>query len=246
MQDLQTLPAEGEFHEFREMALLSMEEICRDIFRENQHRIKIKKESVAVRNLVNIFHTTLQISNEKGFQNMSLRDLSRASGLSMGALYSYFSSKDELLCMIHNQGRRMTVKILSQRIGPGDPPQTKLRTAIRTYLYLTEVMQPWFYFSYMEAKNLSRQQRKKSIESELVTEEMILRILVEGVERDAFSVENPSLTAAVIKAMLQDWYLKRWKYSRRQVSVQAYADFIVGFVESVVLKKAGKAVAGNP
>ena len=235
-----TTAPENNFSQFRKMALLSMEEICTDIFRENQHRIKIKKEAVAVRNLVNIFHTTLQISNEKGFQTMSLRDLSRASGLSMGALYSYFSSKDELLEMIQNQGRRIILKILSQRINPESPPSEQLQTAIRTHLYLTEVLQPWFYFSYMEAKNLKKEQRKKAIESDLVTEEMIMGILESGVEKGEFAVADTMLTAAVIKALLQDWYLKRWKYSRRQVTVQAYSDFIVGFVEASVARKSSE------
>ncbi|MBA2882560.1 AcrR family transcriptional regulator [Desulfosalsimonas propionicica] len=234
-----SVPAE-DFDDFRKMTLLSMEEICRDIFKENQHRIKIKKEAVAVRNLVNIFHTTLQISNEKGFQTMSLRDLSRVSGLSMGALYSYFSSKDELLEMIQNQGRRITLKILSQRIKADDAPSVQLQTAIRTHLYLTEVLQPWFYFSYMEAKNLKKTHRKKAIESDLVTEEIIREILEKGVEKGEFRVDHPMLTAAVTKAMLQDWYLKRWKYSGRKIPVQAYADFIIEFVEALVLRKSSE------
>ena len=222
------------FNEFREMALVSMEDLCREIFMKNQASIKTKKEAVAVRNLTNIFNTTLRLSNEKGFHTMSLRDLSRSSGLSMGALYSYFASKDELLCMIQNQGQRIIQKVLARRVDPADPPKIRLRAAIRTHLYLTEVMQPWFYFSYMEAKNLSKEQRKKTIESELFTEEVLMEILAEGVKNKEFAVENSSLTAAVIKAMLQDWYLKRWKYRHRQVSVQAYADFVIGCVESVV------------
>ena len=239
MQDAQAIAAASSFDEFRQVALLSMEEICRDIFRENAHSIKIKKEAVAVRNLVNIFHTTLKISNEKGFQTMSLRDLSRASGLSMGALYSYFSSKDELLEMIQTQGRRITKRMLSDAITQEDPPVVQLQIAIRTHLYLSEVMQPWFYFSYMETKNLDKMQRRKSIEGELYTEEIILSILKEGIAEGVFEVENPVLTAAVIKAMLQDWYVKRWKYSRRHVSVDDYADFIVRFVESAVRKAFG-------
>lgn len=212
-----------------------MEEICRDIFKENQQSIKIKKEPVAVRNLVNIFNTTLKLSNEKGFQTMSLRDLSRASGLSMGALYSYFSSKDELLEMIQNQGRRLTRKILSMQINPDDPPRDKLHSAIRAHLYLTEVMYPWFYFSFMETKNLDKSQRKKSIESELSTELVFVNILKEGLDGDVFTVADPVLTAGAIKAMLQDWYVKRWKYSRRQVSVEDYADFVIGFTEAALM-----------
>ncbi len=222
-------------NEFREMALVSMEEICREIFRENQSSIKTKKESVAVRNLAIIFDTTLKLSNEKGFQTMSLRDLSRASGLSMGALYSYFTSKDELLEMIQNQGRRLIRRILKRQIEQVEAIDQKLRTAIRTHLYLTEVLHPWFYFAFMETKNLNKAQQKKSIEGELASEQIFVSILNKGLEQEIFSLENPLLTATVIKAMMQDWYLKRWKYRRRRISVDEYADFVIFVVESIVM-----------
>lgn len=223
------------FDKFKQMALLSMEDICREIFRENQQSIKIKKEPVAVRNLVNIFYTTLTLSNEKGFHTMSLRDLSHASGLSMGALYSYFSSKDELLEMIQKQGRRIVGKVLFDHLDAGASPGEKMRTLIRVHLYLTEVMQPWFYFAYMETKNLDKTQRKRSIESELFTEQVFHDILLEGQKHGVYTAMDATLTAGAIKALLQDWYVKRWKYSRRRISVEAYAEFMISFVESALL-----------
>jgi AcrR family transcriptional regulator len=224
------------FEEFKHMTMISMEEICREIFMENQASIKIKKEAVAVKNLANIFNTALMLSNEKGFQSMSLRDLSRTSGLSMGALYSYFTSKDELLEMIQNQGRRLTRKVLTKEIDMNAEPDEMLRTAIRAHLYLTEVMQKWFYFFYMETKNLDKSQQKKSIESELETEQIFIDILAAGIQKKIFYVENIVLTASVIKSMLQDWYLKRWKYARRQISVDEYAKFVISFIESAITK----------
>jgi TetR/AcrR family transcriptional regulator, cholesterol catabolism regulator len=222
------------FSEFKNMAEISMEEICRDTFRKNHDSIKIKKEAVAVKNLAAIFHTTLRISNEKGFQTMSLRDLSRTSGLSMGALYSYFTSKDELLEMIQDQGRRLTLKILTDFIDVGSPPADMLRAAIRGHLYLTEVMQPWFYFSYMETKNLDKRRQKKAIEGELATEKLFIDILEEGVGQKVFQAADPVMTASLLKAMLQDWYLKRWKYAGRRITVDQYADFLIGFMESAI------------
>ena len=224
------------FEEFRHIATISMEEICHEIFLENQASIKIKKEAVAVKNLVNICETALRLSNEKGFQAMSLRDLSRTSGLSMGALYSYFTSKEELLEIIQNQGRRLTRKVLTNQMDINAEPAEMLRTAIRTHLYLTEIMQKWFYFSYMETKNLDKAQQKKSIEGELATEQLFIDILDEGSRKRQFHVENSVLTASVIKAMLQDWYVKRWKYAQRQVSVDEYADFVINFIELAIKK----------
>jgi len=234
MQTAPELAQPMRFHEFRQMALVSMEEICREIFNENQASIKTKKEAVAIRNLTNIFNTTLKLSNEKGFHTMSLRDLSRASGLSMGALYSYFTSKEELLEMIQNQGRRLTQRILNQQLGQVKTADQKLRTGIRTHLYLTEVMQPWFYFAFMEAKNLDKAQQKKSIEGELASEQIFVEILNEGMAQGLFDMAQPVLTATVIKAMMQDWYVKRWKYNRRRISVDEYADFVIFVVESIV------------
>jgi len=43
------------------------------------------------------------------------------------------------------------------------------------------------------------------------------------------------LTASVIKAMLQDWYLKRSKYRKRNISVDHYARFVLQFVEAFIL-----------
>ena len=234
MENAQADAPATSFEHFKQMTLLSMEEICREIFNENQASIKTKKEAVAIRNLTNIFNTTLKLSNEKGFHTMSLRDLSRASGLSMGALYSYFTSKEELLEMIQNQGRRLTQRILNQQIGQVKTADQKLRTGIRTHLYLTEVMQPWFYFAFMEAKNLDKAQQKKSIEGELASEQIFVEILIEGMAQGLFDMAQPVLTATVIKAMMQDWYVKRWKYTRRRISVDEYADFVIFVVESIV------------
>jgi AcrR family transcriptional regulator len=223
------------FETFKGMVNLSMEDLCRELFLGNRESIKIKKEGVAVKNLVKIFNAALTLSNVKGFSAMSLRELSSEAGLSMGALYTYFSSKEELLDMIQQQGRIITGRVMLDQIeGVGDPA-VKLKRAIRAHLYLSEVMQPWFYFLYMETKNLSKEEQKKAIESELFTEKIIIDIMKEGQDKGVFRSGNTELMGAVIKAMLQDWYLKRWKYARRKVTVEKYALFLVDFIESYLL-----------
>ncbi|HQJ09149.1 MAG TPA: helix-turn-helix domain-containing protein, partial [Deltaproteobacteria bacterium] len=160
------------FETFKKSVQLSKEDICRDLLAQNRDRIKIKKEKVAVKNLVRILDAALSISNQKGFASMSLRDLSSEAGLSMGALYSYISSKEELLDMMQQQGRSLIVKILGEYLGDINDPLEKLKRGIQVHLYLSEVMQPWFYFSYMETKNLPKEVHKKSIEAELYTEQI--------------------------------------------------------------------------
>ena len=224
-----------DYADFQKKINLSKYDLCREVYRENRNSIRVKKENKVVKNLERIFSATLRMSNRKGFQAMSMRDLSREANLSMGALYSYFASKEELLAMLQNQRRTVTKRILDERIAQESEPSARLRAAILTHLYLSEAMQPWFYFSYMEAKNLSKKEQDLAVASELYTEKLLADILNQGQIQGTFELRDPQLTASVIKAMLQDWYLKRSKYAKRRVSVDQYARFVLQFVEAFIL-----------
>ena len=223
-----------DYADFQKKINLSKYDLCREVYRENRNSIRVKKENKVVKNLERIFSATLKMSNRKGFQAMSMRDLSRETNLSMGALYSYFASKEELLAMLQNQRRTVTKRILDERIAQESEPSARLRAAILTHLYLSEAMQPWFYFSYMEAKNLSKKEQDLAVASELYTEKLLADILNQGQIQGTFELRDPQLTASVIKAMLQDWYLKRSKYAKRRVSVDQYARFVLQFVEAFI------------
>ena len=224
-----------DYAEFQKEVHLSGKDICREILASNRQSIRVKKEDTVVKNLERIFSATLKISNQKGFQAMSMRDLSRETRLSMGALYSYFTSKDELLAMLQHQRRTITGRILEEHIGRESEPAAKLRTAILTHLYLSEAMQPWFYFSYMEAKNLSAEEQALAVASELYTEQIFSDILKQGQEKGCFSRRDAQLTASLIKALVQDWYLKRRKYAKRNITVDQYGRFVLEFVEGFVI-----------
>jgi TetR/AcrR family transcriptional regulator, cholesterol catabolism regulator len=222
--------ADLKFETFKGLVSLSIEDLCRELFLGNRQSIKIKKEGVAVRNLVRIFDAALTLSNQKGFKAMSLRDLSAEAGLSMGALYTYFKSKDEMLHMILRQGRMVVKRVLQAQVEGIEDPRTKLRTVIQAHLFLSEVMQPWFYFSYMETKNLPREEQRRAMEAELFTEKILIDIMKKGQELGVFRLVETTLVGAALKAMLQDWYLKRWKYAGRRITVEKYAAFVVDFV----------------
>jgi TetR/AcrR family transcriptional regulator, cholesterol catabolism regulator len=223
------------FGSFKGTMHLAMRDLCRELFRENRATIKVSKEEVAVKNLVKILDAALTLCNKKGFAAMSLRDLSKEAGLSMGALYSYFASKDDLLRLMQSQGRTVVLRVLQSHTEGIDHPRTRLRRAVQAHLYLSEVMQPWFYLSYMETKNFPKDEYRRAVEAELFTEKILIDIVQDGQERGAFKPVNAELLGATIKAMLQDWYLKRGKYAKRRTSVDRYAEFLLDFIESYLL-----------
>ena len=164
---------------------------------------------------------------------MSLRDLTEHTGLSMGALYAYFDSKDTLLMMILGQVVVAVEEVLT-RPPPGleADPAARLRWLLETHLYLTETMQPWFVFAYMEAKAFPREGRDLAVASELTTERLMAEALEEGARAGLFRVTDVEMTAALIKPLLQDWYVKRAKYHRRGITPERYAQSVIDFVEA--------------
>jgi TetR/AcrR family transcriptional regulator, cholesterol catabolism regulator len=225
------------YSQFKNRAKLDQLEIYQEIVAEHRDSIKTKKETTAVKNLELIFEATLEIANRKGFTAMTMRDLSEASGLSMGALYDYFTGKEELLAMVQRTGRAVTSRLLRQGLDGIEEPVARLKAAIRTHIFLSEAMRPWFFFSYMEARHLGDEEKELAKRSELSVEGMIAEILRQGQATGVFVKSDPLLTAAVIKAMVQDWYLKRWKYAKRRVSVDRYANQVVDMVLAFCLEK---------
>ncbi len=224
------------YAEFNRIVTISKKDIYQETIAENRETLKVKKEKTVVKNLEKIFGAVLKISNRKGFKAMSMRDLSRESGLSMGALYTYFSSKDELLEMLQNQRRSISERILRERVSEETSFQGKLKAAIFTHLYLSEAMQPWYYFSFMEAKNLNKAERDKAVASDLNLEKVFTNIIDQGKIEGTFKERDSRLTASAIQAMLQDWYLKRSKFAKRNISVDQYAQFVLEFLQDYLIK----------
>jgi AcrR family transcriptional regulator len=152
--------------------------------------------------------------------------------MSMGGLYAYFKNKEELLTLIQKQGRAIVARVMDDRLAGIEDAEEALAMAIRSHLYLSEVLQPWFFFSYMETRFFHAEEGKRAIAGELQTEAIFSGILERGMAAGAFAIRDPLLVAAAIKALLQDWYLKRWKYKGRRISVEVYADFVISMVSA--------------
>lgn len=218
------------YRTFQQEFDLSMEALCRRILDRHQATIRVRKAETAVANLGRIIDTTLTLANRKGFHSMSLRDLSEQSGLSMGALYSYFDSKDTLLLMILGQVVDAIQQVLTTPDVTSGVVDNRLRALIARHVYLTECMGPWFGFAFMEAKAFSKQGRAMAIESELWTEGQLRDVISDGIAAGMFRPQDPTMAAALIKPMLQDWYVKRSKYRRRGIDPDG---FVVALVDAV-------------
>jgi TetR/AcrR family transcriptional regulator, cholesterol catabolism regulator len=71
---------------------------------------------------------------KKGYEGASMRDLSRATGMSLAGLYYYFESKERLLYLIQKHTFSTIVHNLKQRIEGVTDPEQRVRIFILNHL----------------------------------------------------------------------------------------------------------------
>ena len=86
------------------------------------------------RRLSEILAHATDVFDEKGYEGASMRDLSRASGMSLAGLYYYFDSKEKLLYLIQRHTFTTILDRLRSRLGDVTDPEARIRVFILNHL----------------------------------------------------------------------------------------------------------------
>jgi TetR/AcrR family transcriptional regulator, cholesterol catabolism regulator len=86
------------------------------------------------RRLAEILTHATDVFCKKGYEGASMRDLSRASGMSLAGLYYYFESKERLLFLIQKHTFSTIVQRLKARLEGVSDPEQQIRIFILNHL----------------------------------------------------------------------------------------------------------------
>ena len=86
------------------------------------------------RRLAKILVHATDVFYQKGYEGASMRDLSRASGVSLSGLYYYFESKEKLLYLIQKHTFTTIVERLRERLEDVSDPELRIRAFILNHL----------------------------------------------------------------------------------------------------------------
>lgn len=92
------------------------------------------QESRFDRRLAEVLAFGTEVFYEKGYEGASMRDLSRASGMSLAGLYYYFESKEKLLYLIQKHTFSTIMQMLREKLEGVEDPEQRLRIFIRNHL----------------------------------------------------------------------------------------------------------------
>ncbi len=198
------------------------------LFERHGDVIQTQKAKFAVANLEKILTATFEISANSGFSRMSLRDLSKKTEMSMGAIYSCIGRKEDIVLMVADIVR-LSSQMTRDHAKASDSLWTQIEQSLRYHLYASTLLQPWYFFLYFETRSLPVDQQQASTRIELDAIDSFQGQIEAGIESGQFTANNPRAIANSIVVLLEDWYLKPWKtqlQSRELQTNQQREEFI--------------------
>jgi len=159
----------------------------------------------------------------KGYLKTTVREIARHSGITVGTLYHYFRSKDDILSSIQEETSRF-LSDLVQETGEAlskTGSEEALRIAIEKYFSLVGNYQDITLFWYHEAGNLQPAQRKKLIRNDELIAEAFEKILVSGCQSGEFKPHDAKLISHDIIILGDMWAFRRW-FLRKHYTLAQY------------------------
>jgi AcrR family transcriptional regulator len=181
-----------------------------------------------------ILRTSARIFAEKSFHSTSMRDISRATGVSLAGLYHYCKSKEELLFLIQDHCFGRVLERLEQRIKGITDPFEKLRIFIDNHLSFFAANMAEMKVLSHEAESLAGDLHEHVSTKKEKYARLARRILREMQERQRVKSQI-DLTVATyglfgMMNWIYNWYDPRGKLSVNQLVDNITRLFVNGFL----------------
>ncbi len=191
-----------------------------------------------------IIEAAVSLFAKHGFHKTTTRQIAGASGLSIGSLYEYVASKEDILYLVCDDIHRQVeagVKDTLDRVSGG---KHVLAEVIREYLHVCHRMSDFILLIYQETRSLPSQWQKRVLENELRITGLFIKVLAEltaSGELPRLAENTLELVAHNISVLGHMWTFRRWFFSRHY-SLDDYIDLQTRFILEMVTSKGGTAI----
>ena len=176
-----------------------------------------------------IVEGALKIFFKKGFHPTSMREIAESAGMSMGQMYHYISSKDDVLFLIHKHMQTSFYQHLTDaRIEESDDPSKKLEFALRESLVFLVENKDLIQFIYTESKYLNKEHLRVVLEMDSRNVVGYWRELVKDALEHQGVETNADVAANLITYINVFLPLRGWNLKSRPVkdSIEFLVDFV--------------------
>lgn len=162
---------------------------------------------------------------QKGFHRTTTREIAREAGFSIGTLYEYIRTKEDILFLVCDSIYENVQERLEQDLAQKKGTLNSLKLGIAYYFHIVDEMQTEFLVMYQETKSLPKDAQlyvlQKETEMVVMFENILRKCVANGELR--LSEQQIVLIAHNIFVLGQMWGFRRWAL-HKQYTLNEYID----------------------
>ena len=174
---------------------------------------QVKNQALVQRRRRQIVDAAVELFIQNGFHKTTTRQIAKAAGFSIGSLYEYVASKEDILYLvcdaIHAEMEHGMADAMQRVEGPGHA----LAEVIRAYLLVCDRMRDHILLIYQETQSLPHKWRKMVLANEVritgLFTRALARLMATG-DLPPLSEAAMDLIAHNIAVMGHMWTFRRW------------------------------------
>ena len=184
---------------------------------ERQIPTQVKNQDLVQRRRHQIVDAAVELFIQNGFHKTTTRQIAKAAGVSIGSLYEYVASKEDVLYLvcdaIHAEMQRGMAEAMQRVADQGNP----LAEVVRAYLLVCDRMNDHILLIYQETQSLPHKWRRVVLENEVRITGLFTRaltaLMADG-KIPLLSEAAMDLVAHNIAVIGHMWTFRRWFLSR--------------------------------
>lgn len=203
---------------------------------ETEVPTQIKNLELVAERRRHIIDATVKLFIEHGYHKTTTRMIAKAADFSIGSLYEYVSSKEDLLYLVCKTIHEEVQVAVEDAMAGGIHDKEQLARVIRQYFNVCDKMADHILLMYQVTQFLPDKWKEQVLENELNITAIFIDTLAQMSGRDGFPVLDPDTLDLVghnISVLGQMWAFRRWQL-KKNFSIDRYiqiqTDFILGLI----------------
>lgn len=158
-----------------------------------------------------------QLLLKRGMQKTGIREIARASNMTIGNLYHYIGKREDIIFLAVNYGIAQYHNVLKEINEWCDTmaPVEALAWAMDRYYRYQHEERVGTAFIFREMSSFNPALYQTLVETEEATNDVFERILKRGCNQGVFTISSTILVANTITTMAEMWAVKRFVYKKR-------------------------------
>ncbi len=193
---------------------------------------QIKDPELVERRRRQIVDAAVQLFIKNGFHKTTTRQIAGAAGFSIGSLYEYIASKEDILYLVCDAIHAEVERGVSEAMARATGGRNSLAEVIREYFLVCHRMSDHILLIYQETQSLPPQWRKRVLENEVRITGIFMEVLAHLISTDDLphlSERSMELIAHNISVLGHMWTFRRW-FLARHYSIEDYIELQTKFI----------------